>query len=84
MQDTQNAAVALLDRPAGEVEIVSAPARTEGRGRPEPDWVRGHCPECGDALVSNLYYIGGHGYVCAYECWNSLGESASCTYRRVL
>jgi hypothetical protein len=52
--------------------------------RPGPEWVRGTCPECGDALVSNWYYLGGRGYVVCWECWSSLGRAPRCTYRRVL
>lgn len=26
--------------------------------RPRPEWVRGICPQCGDQLVSNCYYVG--------------------------
>jgi hypothetical protein len=62
---------------------VAAPPR--GReGRPDPQWVRGRCPECGDDLVSNLYYIGGKGYLLVWECWSSLGGSPACRYRKVL
>lgn len=53
-------------------------------GRPKPSAVRGRCPECGEDLVSNLYYIGGQGYLMVWECWGSLGENAECSYRRVL
>jgi hypothetical protein len=53
-------------------------------GRPDAEWVRGKCPVCGDDLVSNLYYIGGQGYLVRWECWSSLGEEPSCEYRRVL
>ena len=52
--------------------------------RPQPEWVRGRCPECGDDLVSNLYYIGGKGYLLTWECWSSLGEAPRCHYRKVL
>ena len=52
--------------------------------RPDPQWVRGRCPECGDDLVSNLYYIGGKGYLLVWECWASLGEDPACRYRKVL
>jgi len=55
-----------------------------GGERPDPQWVRGRCPECGDDLVSNLYYIGGKGYLLCWECWGSLGENPACRYRRVL
>lgn len=53
-------------------------------GRPDPGWVRGRCPECGDDLISNLYYIGGKGYILCWECWGSLGENPQCRYRKVL
>lgn len=66
-----------------EVQTVNAPTLTS-EGRPDPQWVRGRCPECGDDLVSNMYYIGGRGYLIAWECWGSLGEDPACTYRRVL
>ncbi len=51
---------------------------------PRPEWVRGVCPNCGQPVVSNCYYIGGRGYLCVWECWNSLAETPSCTYRKVL
>jgi len=52
--------------------------------RPRPEWVRGICPQCGDELVSNCYYVGGRGYLVVWDCWTSLRDSASCTYRKVL
>ena len=58
--------------------------RTLANGRPDPQWVRGVCPECGDDLVSNLYYVGGKGYLLVWECWSGLGERPACCYRRVL
>ena len=56
----------------------------DAEGHPAPEWVRGCCPECGTALVSNMYYIGGQGYLVVWECWASLGEDPHCDYRRVL
>lgn len=53
-------------------------------GRPRPEWVRGTCPQCGDELVANCYYVGGRGYLITRECWSSLGENPSCAYRKVL
>lgn len=53
-------------------------------GRPDPEWVRGVCPECGDDLVSNLYYVGGKGYLIRWECWSAINETPTCTYRKVL
>ncbi len=67
----------------GQEAPVTAPQRTSGE-RPDPQWVRGRCPECGDDLVSNLYYIGGKGYLLVWECWGSLVEGSSCHYRKVL
>ena len=52
--------------------------------RPRPEWVRGECPNCGEAVVANCYYIGGKGYIVCHECWNSLGEDPTCKYRKVL
>jgi hypothetical protein len=72
----------ICDEESG-MERIGDAARTAS-GRPEPDWVRGRCPECGDDLVSNLYYIGGQGYLIVWECWASLRETGACEYRRVL
>lgn len=52
--------------------------------RPDPAWVRGRCPECGDELVSHLYYVHGKGYLIQWECWASQGESPRCGYKLVL
>lgn len=52
--------------------------------RPRPEWVRGVCPQCGDELVSNCYYVGGKGYLCLWECWSSLSSHPTCSYRKVL
>ena len=49
----------------GIVETMVHGPRALANGRPDPQWVRGTCPECGDELVSNLYYIGGKGYLLA-------------------
>jgi hypothetical protein len=52
--------------------------------RPDPEWIRGRCPVCGEAVVSNAYYVGGRGYLIVWECWASLQEPALCGFRRVL
>ena len=52
--------------------------------RPNPEWVRGVCPQCGDDLVSNWYYVGGRGYLLYWECWRSLGANPTCCYRKVI
>ena len=53
-------------------------------GQPKPEWVRGVCPQCGQPIVCNAYYIGGRGYLCVWECWQSLGETPICSYRKIL
>jgi hypothetical protein len=74
------------DGEAAETVVVTpaTPQVAREGGRPDPNWVRGRCPECGDDLVSNMYYIGGQGYLMCWECWGSLGENPQCHYRRVL
>ena len=52
--------------------------------RPSPDWIRGRCPQCGDDLVSNCYYVGGRGYLVCWECWSSINRHPTCGYRKVL
>ena len=64
-----------IDKPASTVK----PAE-----RPDPAWVRGRCPECGDELVSHLYYKRNEGYVVQWECWASRYEPPTCDYKKVL
>jgi len=52
--------------------------------QPNPEWVRGRCPDCGGSLVSNLYYIGGRGYVVRWECWEALRPTPTCAYKVIL
>lgn len=52
--------------------------------RPRPEWVRGTCPDCGEQLVSNCYYVGGKGFLVIHECWASLGPAPTCRYKKVL
>ena len=66
------------------MEECEAGSQAARRQRPDPDWVRGRCPLCGEDVVSNCYYVGGKGYIIVWECWASLGETATCDYRRVL
>lgn len=62
-----------------EVKPISGPA-----ARPGADWVRGTCPCCGDDVVSNVYHVGGKGYIIVWECWGSLQwPNPTCDYRRV-
>jgi hypothetical protein len=65
-------------------EVCTNTVRTVEGGRPDPEWVRGRCPMCGEDVVSNCYYVGGKGYIIIWECWASLGETPRCDYRRVL
>ena len=52
--------------------------------RPDPEWVRGRCPKCGEELVSNLYYTHGVGYRVKWECWASIKKPKSCDFSKVL
>lgn len=61
-----------------------APEQIPSHGRPDPEWVRGRCPMCGEDVVSNCYYVAGKGYLIIWECWSSLGEVPTCEYRQVL
>ena len=56
----------------------------ERRERPDPEWVRGVCPKCGEELVSSCYYVSGRGYLVVWECWASGRSTSGCDYRRVL
>ncbi len=67
-----------------EVEFTGGKPAPKPTERPDPAWIRGKCPKCGDAVISNLYYVGGKGYILRWECWNSLGDDATCNYRKVL
>lgn len=69
---------------AVDTPVPAVPIGTTPDGRPDPKWVRGKCPECGDDLVSNLYYIGGKGYLIVWECWGGMDDDPQCSYRRVL
>lgn len=62
----------------------TTPVEARPTDRPDPAWVRGRCPECGDELVSHLYYVHGKGYLIQWECWASQGESPRCGYKLVL
>lgn len=75
----EDSITALFDN--GQPTVLLGDDRLE---KPKPEWVRGECPQCGDALVSNGYYVGGRGYLVIWECWSSLGEKPTCNYRRVL
>jgi hypothetical protein len=69
----------------GDTVIKDLNSRTDRKpDRPDPDWVRGRCPVCDEEVVSNVYYIGGKGYIIVWECWASLGENPTCDYRRTL
>jgi hypothetical protein len=63
------------------VTRLQQPQRSE---RPDAQWARGVCPECGEELVSNTYYVTGRGYLVIWECWASLSEEPTCSFRRVL
>lgn len=73
----------LLDLTDALLTNATAPRKA---ARPEVDWIRGECPECGEHLVSNCYFVGGKGYLIFLECWASLGDPSerTCDYRKVL
>lgn len=50
----------------------------------KPHMRRGRCPHCGEWLYAALYYMGGRGYLMAWECEGNFGDPATCNYRRVL
>jgi hypothetical protein len=81
-QDTIEAARVLLPGTPGTGP--DGPVPIGEREAPDPEWVRGTCPACGALLVSNSYYVGGRGYYLVWECWERLGESPTCDYRRVI
>jgi hypothetical protein len=65
-----------------EAQHISGPARKTEREMPDPSWVRGECPHCGEPVVSNAWYVGGRGYLIKLHCWNALGEEPTCNYER--
>ena len=65
-------------------EVLNHTTEEKPEARPDPEWVRGRCPLCGEDVVSNCYYVGGKGYIIVWECWASLGDTPTCDYRRVL
>ena len=75
---------AILETNAAVQSVRQAYDSPTADSQPRPEWVRGVCPACGSPVVSNAYYIGGRGYKVIWECWESLGEAPSCTYRKVL
>lgn len=66
-----------------EIEVLQPASLPAEREAPDPAWVRGTCPYCGQPVVSNTYWTG-RGYVIRWECWASLGEQPTCEFRRVL
>ena len=53
--------------------------------RPDPDWVRGDCPLCGEVLVSNMQYSPDMGYLVVWTCWrNTMTDGGDCDFRKVL
>ncbi len=52
--------------------------------RPDPEWVRGLCPVCGEELISECEWILDRGYVIFWACWGSKAEPPTCRYFRAL
>ena len=68
----------------GSVETPREMSDASTEPAPRPEWVRGTCPDCGDSLAANCYYVGGRGYVICWECWSSLQSPPTCSYRKVI
>lgn len=68
-------------REAGSVRL-NPYARREKR--PDPNDVRAACPCCGSDVVSHWFYVPSHGYVLRWLCWESMGDSPTCDYLRVI
>ena len=66
------------------LEAVRVNAPRDPADRPDPEWVRGTCPKCGDSLISNCYYAGGRGYIIYWQCWAALTQFPTCDYRRAV
>lgn len=68
------------------VERLSQHGPQHREDEPDPASVRGTCPACGGALISDLVYVGGRGYLLMIRCWNGTGShrESSCDYRRML
>jgi len=71
----------VLDRPGFQLAMGAVPEREEER--PPEEIVRGRCPECGEELVSNLYYHTERGYLLRYECWEALMPEGRCRFYAV-
>jgi len=85
--NSENSGGAEMNNAILETNAVVEHVRVAGGGRtdrPRPEWIRGKCPDCGDDLVSNCYYVGGRGYLICWECWSSLGGEPQCNYRKIL
>ena len=67
-----------------DVEIVRQASNGVTDGRPPEARVHGICPQCGEVLVSNCYYVGGKGYIVEWRCWAGAQNSSACSYRRIL
>jgi hypothetical protein len=64
--------------------IVNTTTCPETPRTPDPEWLRGACPRCGEELVSNCYYVAGRGFLVLWECVASLQPEPTCDYRRLL
>jgi hypothetical protein len=75
--------IATVEVVENELRLGPDPRRGEGvvGDAPDPMWVRGTCPCCGSALVSNLYYCADKGYRIRWECWQTLEDPSRCGYR---
>jgi hypothetical protein len=71
----------ILDRAGFQIAMGAVPSTEDER--PPEEIVRGRCPECGEALVSNLYWQKERGYLLRYECWEGLMPQGRCRFYAV-
>lgn len=68
----------LINTPGFQLAHGAVPENTEEC--PPDEVIVGRCPECGERLVSNLYWHTEHGYLLRYECWESLMPNGRCNF----
>lgn len=76
--------IALMSSPEADSPASTGANYNPETDRPSPEWVRGTCPQCGEMVVSNIFYVEGKGFMVALECWASFQANPTCTYRKLL
>jgi len=78
MAETKTEPRRLIDRPGFQLAHGIVPER-EDEAIPE-ECIVGRCPECGDSLLSNLYWHPEKGYLLRYECVSALLPNGRCHF----